>query len=129
MGSEAYLKINPDQVSDFDESAPDRPVVMLNLVKYKALVPDKGITGKEAYKEYMRQAMPFFKKAKAEVLFYGTPKHMLIGPVEEELWDDVLLVKYESVSDFMKMVKTKGYPSQLRAAALDDSRLIHCAPN
>ena len=57
MGSEAYLEINPDQVSDFVESASNQPVVMLNLVKYKALVPDKGISGKEAYKEYMRQAM------------------------------------------------------------------------
>ncbi|MGB3149876.1 MAG: hypothetical protein WBB27_04370 [Maribacter sp.] len=129
MDEQTYLNINPEQISDFAKTAPGRPVVMLNLVKYKMLVPETGITGKEAYKEYMRKATPFFQKVNAEVLFYGSPKHMLIGPEEESLWDDVLLVKYNAVSDFMKMVKTEGYPAHLRAQALEDSRLIHCTPN
>ncbi len=129
MDKQSYLNINPDQVSDFAKKASDLPVVMLNLVKYKALVPESGMTGKEAYKEYMRKAMPFFQKANAEVLFYGSPKHMLIGPEDESLWDDVLLVKYNAVSDFMTMVKAEGYPAYLRAQALEDSRLIHCEPN
>ena len=113
MDEQTYLNINPEQISDFAKTAPGRPVVMLNLVKYKMLVPETGITGKESYKEYMRKATPFFQKVNAEVLFYGSPKHM----------------KYNSVSDFMNMVKAEGYPAHLRAQALEDSRLIHCTPN
>lgn len=127
MGKQKYLNINPEQVSDFAKNSSAKPVVMLNLVKYKNAVQETGMTGKESYKEYMRQATPFFQKANAVVLFYGSPKHMLIGPENEELWDDVLLVKYNSVADFMNMVKAEGYPSHLRAQALSDSRLIHCS--
>jgi hypothetical protein len=121
--------MNPGQVSDFENSASKDSVVMLNMVKYKALVPETGMTGKESYTEYMRQAKPFFVKVNAEIVFYGSPKHMLIGPEEDTLWDDVLIIKYNSVSDFMNMIMADGYPSQLREQALEDSRLIHCAPN
>ena len=129
MDKQYHLKMNPGQVSDFAKSESSNPVVMLNMVKYKAFVPETGMTGKESYTEYMRQATPFFLKANAEIVFYGSPKHMLIGPEEDTLWDDVLIVKYNSVSDFMSMIMAKGYPSHLREQALEDSRLIHCTLN
>lgn len=129
MEKHFYLNMNPEQVSDFVKSASEKSVVMLNMVKYKAHVSETGLTGKESYREYMKQATPFFLKAKAEIVFYGSPKHMLIGPEDDDLWDDVLIVKYNSVSDFMTMIMTKGYPSDLREQALEDSRLIHCTPN
>lgn len=129
MDEQNYLKLNPGQVSDLANNATENPVVMLNMVKYKALVPETGMTGKESYTEYMRQATPFFLKANAEIVFFGSPKHMLIGPEEDTLWDDVLIIKYNSVSDFMNMIMADGYPSHLREQALDDSRLIHCTPN
>lgn len=129
MAKQLYVNINPGQVAELANTASHGPVVMLNLVRYKAVVPETGRTGKESYREYMRQATPFFLKANAEILFYGSPKHMIIGPEDDALWDDVLLVKYETVSDFMNMVTAIGYPSQLRAQALEDSRLIHCAPH
>lgn len=129
MDEQYYLKMNPGQVSEFANNASENPVIMLNMVKYKTLVPETGMTGKESYTEYMRQAKPFFIKANAEIVFYGSPKHMLIGPEDESLWNDVLIVKYNSVSDFMKMIMADGYPSELREQALEDSRLIHCTPN
>jgi hypothetical protein len=129
MDKHSYLNMNPEQVSEFAKSESKDSVVMLNMVKYKALVPETGMTGKESYKEYMRQATPFFLKANAEIVFYGSPKHVLIGPEADTLWDDVLIVKYNSVSDFMTMIMAKGYPSGLREQSLEDSRLIHCTPN
>lgn len=129
MDEQYYLNMNPNQVSDFAKGQSKDAVVMLNMVKYKALVPETGKTGKESYTEYMRQATPFFLNANAEIVFYGSPKHMLIGPEDESLWDDVLIIKYNSVSDFMTMIMAKGYPSHLREQALEDSRLIHCTPN
>lgn len=129
MGEQHYVNMNTEQVSDFANNQSKDSVVMLNMVKYKAVVPETGMTGKESYKVYMRQATPFFLKVNAEIVFYGSPKHMLIGPEDYTLWDDVLIVKYNSVTDFMSMIMDKGYPSNLRAQALEDSRLIHCTPN
>ena len=129
MEKQSYLNMNPKQLSEFAKSETNTPVVMLNMIKYKAHVTETGKSGKESYSDYMKQATPFFLKANAEIVFYGSPKHMLIGPEEDTLWDDVLIVKYHSVADFMTMIMAKGYPAELRAQALSDSRLIHCTPN
>lgn len=123
---ENYIRVNPDEFQKFKESTTGEPVVMLNLLRYKELVKETGETGKVAYSTYLNAARPFFEKVNAEILFFGSPKHMLIGPTEEELWDAIILVKYNSFSDFVTMAKAEGYPTHLREQALLDSRLIHC---
>lgn len=127
MAERTYLEINREQFRTFRQLPMDTPVVMLNLLNFKELVPETGLSGETSYKEYMRQATPFFTKAGAEVLFFGKPQAMLIGPEDEGLWDKVLLVKYNTIAGFLGMVKAEGYPSHLRKQALDDSRLIHCS--
>ena len=126
MGKQAYLEINKEQFKAFTLLPMDVPVVMLNLLKFKDKVPETGMSGETTYKEYMMQAASFFAKADAEVLFFGNPQTMLIGPENEALWDKVLLIKYNSITGFLGMVQAEGYPSHLRKEALDDSRLIHC---
>lgn len=126
MAERSFLEINKEQFKVFMKLPMDMPVVMLNLLKFKDKVPETGLSGAESYKEYMKQAMPFFAKAGAEVLFFGKPQTMLIGPEDEGLWDKVLLVKYNTISGFIGMVKAEGYPTHLRMQSLNDSRLIHC---
>ncbi len=126
MEKRSYLEINQEQFKEFMKLPMDKPVVMLNLLKFKDTVPETRLTGEASYKEYMRQATPFFETADAEVLFLGKPQTMLIGPEEEDLWDKVLLVKYNTVAGFLGMLKEIGYPSHLRAQSLEDSRLIYC---
>jgi hypothetical protein len=121
-----HIRVNLDEFQKFKNANDGEPVIMLNLLRYKDKIEETGETGKEAYSTYLNAASPFFKKVKAEVLFFGTPKHMLIGPADEELWDAVIIVKYNSFSDFMAMAKAEGYPSHLRERALLDSRLINC---
>ena len=128
MGKESFLEINQEQFKAFVKLPKDTPVVMMNLLKFKDTVPETGLSGESSYKEYMRQAAPFFAKANAEVLFLGKPQTMLIGPKDEDLWDKILLIKYNTIAGFLGMVKAEGYPSHLRAQALNDSRLIHCKP-
>ena len=123
---DSYIDVNPAMFQTFKKEVGNHPVVMLNLLKYKARVEETGETGKEAYAAYLNAAAPFLDKVNASVLFFGTPKHMLIGPEDEALWDAMILVKYQSFSDFMNMATAKGYPSEMRARALADSRLIHC---
>ena len=126
MEKQAYLEINKEQFKAFTLLPKDTPVVMLNLLKFKDRVPETGMSGEAVYKEYMKQATSFFAKADAEVLFFGKPQTMLIGPENEDLWDKLLLIKYNSITGFLGMVQAEGYPSHLRKEALDDSRLIHC---
>lgn len=121
-----YLRVNPEEFQRFKETIGNGPLVMLNLLRYKKRVEETGETGKEAYSNYLNAAAPFLKKAEAEVLYFGTPRHMLIGPMAEELWDAIILVKYNSFSHFVGMAMAEGYPSHLRERALEDSRLIHC---
>ncbi|MEO0570653.1 MAG: DUF1330 domain-containing protein [Bacteroidota bacterium] len=123
---ESYLNVNPEVFMNFKEATGEEPVIMLNLLKYKPQVEETGETGKEGYSTYLNAAAPFLEKAEAIVLFFGAPKHMLIGPVDEALWDAVIVVRYNSFTHFMGMVKAEGYPSHLRERALEDSRLIHC---
>ena len=126
METKSYTEINQEQFRAFAQLPADTVVVMMNLLKFKTEVPETGMTGAEAYKNYMKAAMPFFQKANAEILYMGNPKSMLIGPEDEILWDKVLLIKYNAISDFLGMVQAEGYPAHLRAQALEDSRLIHC---
>ncbi len=126
---ENYLNVNPDEFQKFKNSTDGTPVVMLNLLRYKTTVEETGETGKEAYANYLNAAQPYFKQVDAEIVFFGKPEHMLIGPADEALWDAIIVVKYASFSDFIAMAMAEGYPSHLRERALLDSRLIHCKPN
>ena len=123
---ESYINVNPEEFQRFKSEVGDAPITMLNLLKYKEVVEETGESGKDGYSSYLNAATPFLEKANAKVLFFGAPKHMLIGSVEEELWDAVIMVHYNSFADFVGMVNMEGYPSHLRARALKDSRLIHC---
>ncbi len=126
MNTKSHTEINQDQFKSFTQLPTDTPVVMMNLLKFKMEVSETEMTGVEAYKNYMKAAMPFFQKANAEVLYMGKPQSMLIGPEDEMLWDKVLLIKYHSIADFLNMIQAEGYPAHLRTQALEDSRLIHC---
>jgi uncharacterized protein (DUF1330 family) len=96
----------------------NEPVIMLNLLKFS----DSG----ELYEKYMKAIYPFFVSSGAEVLYQGNVIHTLIGDENASEWDEMLLVKYASKNDFIKMTTAEGYPSDLRAAALTDSRLFVC---
>ena len=73
MERQYYLEINQKQFKAFVQLPMDTPVVMLNLLKFKDMVSETGLSGAESYAAYMRQAAPFFAKAGAGVLFLGKP--------------------------------------------------------
>ena len=120
-----YLDLTKDQYKAFMTIPYDLPIQMLNLLKFKKKVDDADISGAERYKEYMKATLPFFQKSNAKVTFYGDAKFNLIGPEELE-WDKVLIVEYAHKNDFIKMIISEGYPSEMRKSALEDSRLIFC---
>ena len=120
-----YPDITKEQfkmIVDWDQ---DKPIQMLNLLKFKVKVEGTETSGAAQYKNYMKAAMPFLQQANAKVLYYGSPELSIIGPLESE-WHKVLIVEYAHKSHFLNMIKAPAYPAHLRAAAIEDSRLILC---
>ena len=119
-------QLNQEALGKLKEFPDNEPVFMLNYLNYKENVAETGKTGKETYKDYMIAALPFFEHIEADIIFKGKPLATILGPSDEKLWDEVLIVKYATKNEFFKLLTNKEYPSKLRASALSDSRLIFC---
>lgn len=105
---------------------------MLNLVKFRARAayPDgRDATGAEAYAAYGRESQPVFARVGGRIAWRGTFEFNLIGPAEES-WDEVFVAEYPSMDAFVEMLRDPVYREAVkhRQAAVEDSRLIRCAP-
>jgi uncharacterized protein (DUF1330 family) len=110
------------------------PVTMLNLLRLRdvadyshspELMPPAPISGAEAFQKYIDHTLPFLEQSGGELVFLGEGGTYLIGPLEER-WDLVMLVRQNSLSDFMAFASNQAYLAGLghRTAALADSRLL-----
>ncbi len=129
-----HIDVTEEAGRAFFTSNTQGEVVMLNLLKYnkwadysqdKSLEPENEISGKDAYRIYMKEVVPHLDAAESEVLFMGKCDSFLIGP-QDEKWDEMILVKHKSKERFLEFasndayLKVKGH----RTAALEDSRLL-----
>ncbi|MCI4668886.1 MAG: DUF1330 domain-containing protein [Bacteroidia bacterium] len=130
-----YISPNPETGKAFYQQFQGKgKIVMLNLLRFKdkadyaqypQLKPEGELSGLEAYELYMKHTAPLLQEAGAKPLFFGAAKAFLIGP-EEEKWDMVIMVQYESVEVFMAFAQNPNYLKIAghRTAALEDSRLL-----
>jgi uncharacterized protein (DUF1330 family) len=97
---------------------PGGPVVMLNLLRYKA---DGGREGYQRYVEAFEQHAGRFG---AELVYVGDCQSILVAP-EHWDWDAVLMVRYPSRQAFSDMVRDPEYQqvTHLRTEALDEAVL------
>ena len=79
---------------------PDSPVVMVNLLKFKA---DGGA---EEYAKYGAAIQPCLAKVGAKLLFSGQALSCLIGDGD---WDMVALMQYPNPGALIEMVNTEEY--------------------
>lgn len=127
-------KLNTTQLEVLAGLPKDQPVVMLNLLRFRAVAKyDDGTpacSGREAYDRYGRLARPALARVGASMVFMGQPSQALIGPSDER-WDLMFLVKYPSVEAFSAMVSAPEYLAALqhRTAALEGSRLVPITPH
>ena len=89
----------PEQIQQF-LSLPDRPVVMVNLLKFK-----EG-TGAQEYGKYGQAMQTILKGVGAEILFSGQCQMTLIGGAE---WDVVALVRYPNARALIEMSQSAVY--------------------
>ena len=118
--------------AQFRDSARPGPIHMLNLVRLRteaAYSDGRKASGAEAYAAYGRESGPVFERLGGKIIWQGKFELMLIGP-QSERWDHCFIAQYPSVQAFVDMVRDPVYREAVkhRQAAVEDSRLIRCAP-
>jgi uncharacterized protein (DUF1330 family) len=89
----------PEQAQAFAQ-LPDRPVVMVNLLKFKS-----G-TGASEYGQYAEDVGKILADIGAEIIFRGACQGTLIGGAE---WDSVILVRYPNSRALLQMSQSAEY--------------------
>ncbi|MEO1438249.1 MAG: DUF1330 domain-containing protein [Bacteroidota bacterium] len=107
-----------------------KPVVMLNLLRFKALADDGVSTGEAAYARYGKNVQSFLAGVGGKLIWSGTATQILIGDPANPP-HKVLLVEYPSVQHFIKMATDPEYLKITtdRTIALEYGGLIVCHPD
>jgi len=116
---------NEDQIKEFGEQGEDKPIYMVNLLKFKekANYPDKretDLTGEEAYAIYAEEVAGHLEKVGGKPLFGGEVERLMLGEVED-LWDKVAIAMYPSRKAMLQMINDPDYivSAQHRVAGLE----------
>lgn len=121
---------HPDRFAELLAELPQgEPVVMLNLLRFRERADYKNgepaCSGRAAYRRYGEKAIAHLQGVGAELVWHGDAKASVIAPPDEQ-WDEILLVRYPSIEQFVEMVTDPDYRelSKHRTAALEDARLL-----
>lgn len=114
------LEPTPEQFAALAARPADAPVVMVNLLKFRAA------GGLESYQRYGREVAPHLELVGATVRYAGTAPTVVIGEGERPWWDAILIVEYPTPQAFIDMVTTQEYAKvhEHRAAGLERGDLI-----
>jgi uncharacterized protein (DUF1330 family) len=95
---------------DFVRSLPDTgPVVMVNLVRFKAASVDGDGSGWDAYLRYSKGFATLMKAAGATILWAGKAEGVAFGDAGGRPWDFVVLVRYSSRQAFLDVLTSDEY--------------------
>jgi uncharacterized protein (DUF1330 family) len=117
----------PEQMKTLLAGPADRPVVMVNLLRFKpqADAPDEGLSGEEAYRRYAAPMMAFVESKGGRLLWMGRVDSQVIGTGGEG-FHMIALVEYPSRQAFVA-IATDPHVQQIgvhRAAGLESQWLI-----
>jgi uncharacterized protein (DUF1330 family) len=117
------MPIEPDrqqlgELAALAADAPDKPVVMLNLNRYR---------DRAAYERYGEAALPVLARVGARVLWHAQASQTVIGE-EADRPDEVIAVWYPSAAAFLAFATDPEIVAALehRRAALERAVLICC---
>lgn len=130
----AVLPTN-DQIKGFSEQIGDKPIYMVNLLKFreKAIYPDKrdtNLTGEEAYTIYTQEVEQHLLNVGGRPIFGGNIERLMLGEVED-LWDKVFIAMYPSREAMFQMISNPDYikSAQHRVAGLEGQLNIETSLN
>lgn len=118
---EPAAELSPDVLAAFAARSVDGPVVMLNMLKFK---PDGGL---RSYIQYGQSVQPLIEAVGGSIEYQAMAAESLLGGQD---WDMIVLVRYPSRGDFLKMVESDQYQAiaHLRENALERSVLYATDP-
>lgn len=128
-----YVDPSRENWQAFKDLPRDRPIHMLNLIKFRDLAEypaghpnhGKGLTGREAYTIYYEGFQRVVAQDGAAMVWEAPIECVVTGPAGE--WDEAFVMGYPNSAVFMAMVKNEEYVRDVvphRTAAVADSRLI-----
>jgi uncharacterized protein (DUF1330 family) len=117
----------PQQLQELMDGPPDRPVVMLNLLRFKsrADAPDADLSGEDAYRRYADPMKAFVTARGGRVLWTGRVDSQVIDTGGEG-FHVIALVEYPSRQAF-QAIATDPHVQEIgahRAAGLESQWLI-----
>ena len=126
---------NEDQIKGFNEQIEDKPIYMINLLKFreKAIYPDKretNLTGEEAYTIYTQEVVNHLLNVGGKPVFGGNVERLMLGEVED-LWDKIYIAMYPSRKAMLQMITNPDYikSAQHRVAGLEGQLNIETSLN
>jgi len=87
----------------------EEPVVMLNLMKFRAESLDGDGTGWDAYRRYSAAVIKLIKARGGGILWAGRAEGVALGPEQAGDWDYVALVRYPAPAAFVDMMTSADY--------------------
>lgn len=120
---------NPEQFQQFTTSPDTGPVVMLNLLKFKAHADGEEESGADAYRRYGDAVVKMVEARGGCIVWSGRADQVLIGNPAAD-WDVVALVQYPSRKAFLEMVTSQEYQEVhvYRERGLERTILVACTP-
>jgi uncharacterized protein (DUF1330 family) len=121
------IRPNKEQFLEFMNAPDEEPVVMLNLLKFKARADGGRESGATEYGKYTDAVVTMVEARGGKVLWIGRADQILIGDPDED-WDAVALVQYPSRKAFIDMTTSKEYEAahEHRESGLERTVLIAC---
>ena len=99
-------------VRGLDEMERDKPVVMVNLMRFRERSLDGDGSGWDAYLRYSALTVPMIKARGGTLLWAGNARAVALGAEEGNRWDYVALVYYPSVAAFVDMMTSVDYETR-----------------
>jgi uncharacterized protein (DUF1330 family) len=114
------LEPTTEQVAALAARPADAPVVMINLLPFRA----DG--GRQSYIRYAQEVAPHLQRVGGTVRYAGAAPTVVVGEGEKPWWDAIIVVEYPSPAAFLDMVSNEEYLKvhEYRAAGLDRGDLI-----
>ena len=126
----------PEQIQRLAKDGPDGPIVMVNLLKYRAKAaypadrPEakENLSGLEAYRRYGLVALQHVTQLGGSIVWGGPQKLVVVGDDAANDWDEVVCVRYPSREAFLGMTQNPGYLAAHyhRDAGLERTALLCC---
>ena len=115
----------PDQIKELTEDGHDRPIYMVNLLKFKKKAEyedgrETELTGQAAYGIYATQVEAHLNKVGGKPVIGGEVTGLRLGSVED-LWDMVAIAMYPNRKAMFAMVMDPDYrkSAEHRTAGLE----------